>query len=110
MLVLTLQVAVQVPAEAEALKPMWRLRSRQEAEAFWESEFGHIRRGEGAEQTQEQQQEQHVGAQHHSFVASLKQQGPSPALLAATAALAKGASPSPKQGQIRPTTASGETC
>ena len=87
---------------------MWRLRTRQEAEAFWEGEFGHLRRGEGAQSTQEQPQEQQerLGDKHHSFVASLKQQGPSPALMAATAALAKGASPSPEQGQIRPTTAS----
>jgi hypothetical protein len=99
-------VPAQVPADSSAHQPLWRLRSRQEAEEFWEREFGHLK-GEGATQAQQQQQQQqeahHVGGQHHSFVASLKQQ-PSPALVAATAALLKAPAPSVEQGQIRPTT------
>ncbi len=99
--------------EDRAERSIWALRSREEAERFWDSEFGHLRREGGAapqEQTAQQQEreQQHARSRtagQQSFVASLNVQQPSPAFAAAAAALGRlQAAPSPEQAQVRPTT------
>ena len=99
----------QVPAkEDRAERSIWALRNREEAERFWDSEFGHLRRDEGVAQEQtadrEEQQEDPSRKDQQSFVASWNMQH-SPAIAAAVAALQNGhPAPSPEQAQMRPTT------
>ena len=103
----------QVPAKEDlAERSIWALRSREEAERFWDSEFGHLRREGGAAAQeaatgQARQQHEQSGAGQQGFVASWHvQQQPSPAFAAAAVGRAQPA-PSPEQAQLRPTTGPG---
>ncbi len=86
--------------EKEALKhPLWQLRSKEEAQQFWEEEFGHLRGQDSASSASQPKQERGQEQRPRSFVAS--GDGHCPAVAAAAAALT-GTAPVPDQARLRP--------
>ena len=91
----TLQVKEKGPPE----HPLWKLRSKEEAQEFWEEEFGHLKSKNGPSSASQQQQEQKNEQRPRSFVAS--RDGQSPTFTAALAAMS-GTTPMPDEARLRP--------
>ncbi len=81
--------------DAPKHKPLWKLRTRDEAQEAWEREFGHLRT-EGGQARVEAENRPHLGfvASHNNYQ--------SPAFAKAAQALA-GQPPTPEQCRLRPT-------
>ncbi|CAL8462553.1 g2086 [Coccomyxa elongata] len=86
--------ADQVP-DAPKHKPLWKLRTKEEAQEAWDREFGHLRT-EGGQARAEAENRPHLGfvASHNNYQ--------SPAFAKAAQALA-GQPPTPEQCRLRPT-------
>jgi len=95
----TLQVKEKEPPE----HPLWKLRSKEEAQEFWEEEFGHLKSKNGPSSASQQQQEQKNEQRPRSFVAS--GDGQSPTFAAAVAAMS-GTAPMPDEARLRPSMSS----
>jgi len=80
----------------EQVTSLWKLRTKEEAQEFWEAEFGHLSR-KGLRVDAEVSNSQENG--HHYFVASHSK--PSPALATVVAALSR-ESPSAEEARLRP--------
>ena len=93
---------MQVKEKEISEHPLWRLRSKEEAQQFWEEEFGHLRSKDSASSAGQQKQERAQEQRPRSFVASGDPH--CPAVAAATAAMS-GAAPVPDQARLRPSIA-----
>ena len=94
---------LQVEEKGPVQHPLWTLRTQEEAQHFWEDEFGHLKNRNGAssagqQREKEKKQEQRV----RSFVASGDSQPQAEAAEAATAV--SGTAPNPDQARLRPST------
>ncbi|CAL5227549.1 g10540 [Coccomyxa viridis] len=91
--------AHQVKEKETSEHPLWRLRSKEEAQQFWEEEFGHLRSKDSASSAGQQKQERAQEKRPRSFVASGDTHCPA---VAAAAAAMSGAAPVPDQARLRP--------
>ena len=89
------RVAARQVSDAPKHEPMWKLRTKEEAQEAWEREFGHLSAEGGTARAQPQSRHQ------PGFVASHNNYQ-SPAFAKATEALA-GSAPTPEQSRLSPT-------
>lgn len=94
---------LQVEEKGPVQHPLWTLRTKEEAQQFWEDEFGHLKTRNGASSAGQQNQKEKKQEQRvRSFVASGDSQPQAEAAGAATAV--SGTAPTPDQARLRPST------
>lgn len=91
--------ALQVKEKGPVEHPLWTLRTKEEAEEFWEDEFGHLKRDNSASAANQQKQQKAQEHRPRSFVASGESRFPAVTLAAAAMACA---APKPDQARLRP--------
>jgi hypothetical protein len=82
---------LQVPEKEPQQRPLWKLRTKEEAQGFWEGEFGHLRADPGTPEGRPRQRT----AKEREFVASQRGSGRQLPVLARAA-------PTPEDARMRP--------
>lgn len=90
---------MQVKEKGPPEHPLWTLRTKEEAQDFWEQEFGHLRREQEASAAGQPPQKTDQEQRPRSFVAS----GDVPTSVAAiTAAVRAYRVPKPEEARLQP--------
>ncbi len=90
----------QVEEKGPVQHPLWTLRTKEEAQQFWEDEFGHLKSRNGASSAGQQRQKEKQEHRVRSFVASGDSQPQAEAAEAAT--VVSSTVPTPDQARLRP--------
>ena len=90
---------MQVKEKRPSEHPLWTLRTKEEAQEFWEQEFGHLRREQDASAAGQPPRKADRDQRPRSFVAS----GDAPTSAAAiTAAVRAYRVPKPEEARLQP--------